>query len=406
MPVFRNGIGNWGRGGTAPPAPFTADGPAINFGDSITSFSYQSDPARWGVPLTLYPPRFPGNYGVPNDTLQDMLNRQSTAISAAQGWGCTWVLLRAGTNGPGGGDFSTKYAQLVDNFVNAGLNVVCCQIPPGSSGGTTKQTYNAAIQSICAARPLTTLWVPDGTNAADGTYTELSGMTVDGIHPSPLGAYTIGKLQATYLDDRMSVDPRVVDSTGAAAQWLTNPLMSGTSGTKSGGTGTVPSSWSVSSFGAGTAFAASIVAADGADPVQVPWMRIELTTCGGANHSWEARADLVHPAINADFLAYDTVDCIAEVRFVGLNCTNLTSISVGPDSSRTYIQPAPRTQLTGVGTNVNERLVLRSAYKRSAATAYSANTLKLLINIVASGAFASSAGYIDIRCASAVGHKY
>lgn len=369
----------------------------IQFGDSLMSFGYQADGGRWGLPLTRKQPRVFYNLGVANDTLQNMLDRQSAAIASAALVGADFVLLRAGTNGAGGGDFATKYAQIVDAFVAAGLFVFCHQVPPKT--GSDYSSLNTIIQGICASRLLTTKWVQDCDTMAEAGYQPIAGTTTDGIHMSPVGAYLIGTAQAPILEPYFTVDPRVVNSTQAAAQWLTNPLMTGTGGSLSGGTGTVPTGWSVSGIGA--SFTASIVAADGADPVQVPWLAVELNSAGTAGHSWEISADLVHPAISTDLSVVRSVDCVVEAEFVNLDTTNLTGIEAGPASARVYIQPAPRMQLKGNGTQ-NRKPVFRSCYERSA-TAYSANALKLMVNIVAGGAISSSAGTVKLRCASAVG---
>jgi hypothetical protein len=391
--------------GLPPPPPDRFSRPVVQDGDSLTSFSYQADPARWGLPLIRKHPQVLLNYGTPNDTLTLMLARQSATISGAVTAGCKSILFRAGTNGVGTGDFATKYAQLVDAFLAADLFVFCLQIPPRSSNGASIVAQNDIISGICAARSTVTKYVADGTAIADGSYNALSGMLLDGIHHAPLGQYTSGVAQAAILDDYFTYEPRVIDSVGASAQWVTNPLMSGTGGSKSGGTGTVPNNWAVASIGVGTSFVASVIAADGGDPVAVPWLRIELSASGGGSHSMEVRADMVHPAIDADILTYRSVDCVAEVRLVGLDCTNMNGISVGPDQSRTYIQAAPTARMDACGT-LSHTLVMRSSYPRSSPASHSANAIKLMMKIVFAGSFASSAGYIDIRCASAKGILY
>lgn len=371
-----------------------------NFGDSLTDFTYQADPARWGFPLARSHPKLVFNAGVANDTLQNMLDRQAAVISRGQALGASFVIMRAGTNGAGGGDFATKYAALVDAFIAGGVFVICCQVPPKS--GSDMSALNTIVAAVCAARPGRAVYLADADVIATTGYQPISGTTVDGIHMSPVGAHAMGVSQASLLAPYLAGDARCREQNAAAQQWCVNPLMAGTSGSKSGGTGTVPSNWAVSAVGAGTAFVASIVAADAQDDVQVPWLRIELTQCGGANHSWEVRGDLVHPSIAADYAAVRTVDSVAEVRLVTLDTASLKSLQFGPDSARTYIQPAPAAQLTGNGT-LSHTLVMRSAYERNGPNSYSANALKLMLNVVASGSFASSAGFIDIRCASAVG---
>lgn len=389
-------------GRPAIPGATQLTGPGVHDGDSLTSFSYTVDPARWGLPATRKAPKMVLNYGTANDTLQSMLDRQSTTIAGAQAAGATFVIFRGGTNGAGGGDFLTKYAQLIDAYIAGGLFVFCHQIPPTGSGGASKVTLNAGIDAICESRPLTTRYVEDCNGIADGSYNVVSGYTSDGIHFSPTGSYVVGLAQAAIFAEHFATDPRVVDSGGVAAQWVTNPLMTGTGGSKSGGTGTVPDGYSVSSIGVGTSFVASIVAADGDDPVQVPWLRVQLAASGGSGHSWEIRTDMAHGAIAADYTAVQSVDTIAEVRFVSLDTTNLTTIAVGPDSSRTFIQSTPREQLHGNGT-ISRTQIFRNAYLRAGPSSYSANSLKAMIEIVATTSFASPAGYVDVRCVSAIG---
>lgn len=371
----------------------------IHFGDSLTSFSYASDPARWGLPLTrLQPPLF-YNFGVASDTLTLMLARQETAIDAALAVGASWVIMRAGTNGVGTGDFATKYAQLVDAFVAAGLFVFCCQVPPKT--GSDLSSLNAIISGICDARPLTTKYVQDADIIATAGYQPISGTTTDGIHMSPVGQYLMGAEQAEIVAPFFSVDPRVVDSGGAAAQWVTNPLMAGTGGTKSGVTGTVPNNWAVSAIGSGVTCACSIFAADVSDPVQVPWLRLAISAMG-AGSSIEVRGEMIHPSITADFTVVRSVDCVGEVRLVSFDAANMTGIQIGPDLARTYIQSAPRAQMLGNGV-MSHTMVMRSCYERSGPSAYSANALKFMLNIATTNAFSGATGSIDFRCASAVG---
>lgn len=348
------------------------------------------------------------NYGNPNDTLQDMLNRQSTTISGAQAAGAEFVIFRGGTNGAGGGDFLTKYAQIVDAFINAGLFVFCSQIPPTTSGGSSKITLNDGIEAICAARPLWTRYVEDSNNLGDGSYNALASMFVDGIHHSPLGAYTSGQDQAPIFGEHFITEQRILDGTDtyeqnpASNQWVRNPLMTGTSGTVGGGTGTAPNNWTVTVNGGGTTLTSAIVAADAEDTVQVPWLRVRLMSAGGNTHTWQIIPALQHPAIAADYTAVRLVDCVIEVRLVDLDTTNIKGITMGANLSGTYIQPTAYMQLDDCGT-VNQTLVMRNAYYRLSPTAYSANQLRMQLWIEASAFFASPAGYVDVRCASARG---
>lgn len=384
-------------GFTEPYVPPPAFNNIIPFGDSLTADSYPSDPGRVGLPIARNTPREWNNYGVPNETLQDMLNRQSTVITAALGYGAQAVRMRAGTNGAGGGDFATKYAQLVDAFIAAGLFVFCHAVPPKS--GSNLSSLNTSIQAICAARTTMTKWVDDASVIATTGYQPISGRTSDGIHMNSVGQYEMGVVQGGILAPYFTTDPLVLDSTAAAAQWVNNPLNSGTGGTKSGGTGTVPDSVSVSAFGSGTSFVASIVASSDSNPN--PWLDIELTASGGNGHSIEVRYSMTHPAIDADYLTHRAIDSIAEVQLVNLDTTNVSGLNLGCDSARTYIAPTPRMSLAGNGT-VNQQVVMRNCRERNGPSAYSANTLKVMLNIAFTGAFVN-AGHIRIRCVSGLG---
>lgn len=371
--------------------------PGIHDGDSLTAWSYNCDPARWGLPLTRRPPQMIYNYGVPNETITDMLARQSATLAGAAACGAKFVIFRGGTNGVGTGVFATKYAEWVDACISAGLFVFCCQIPPKSSGGSTIAAMNASIESICAARPTTTKYVQDGDAMADGSYNALSGMLSDGIHHAPLGQYTSGAAQAPIFDDYFLTDPRI-QAGDVAGQWVTNPLMTGTGGSISGGTGTAPSNWSVSRIGTGS-FTASIISADVDDLNTTPWLRVELNALNSGS-AIEVRGEMTHPAIDADFTAVRCIDSIAEVRLVGLDASVISFLQFGPDSARTYIQNNGKMNL-GFTATLDKTLVMRTSYQRNGPSAYSANSLKVMLTIQAGSTFSTSAGYIDIRNVSA-----
>jgi len=368
----------------------------VDEGDSITSFSYQSNPSRVGLALLRCPPKMLKNFGVPSDTLTLLLARIQTTIDYALEHGCEFVLLRIGTNGVGSGDFATKYGQILDAFNAAGLFVFACQIPPRVSADM--RPSNAIVAAACAARPTLTKYVQDCDGLGDASYVYDPTCFIDGIHPNGKGAYTAGVAQAALLAPHFRTSPLVDTHGEIAAQWVTNPLNTGTGGS---GTGTVPSNISVTAFGTGTSAVSSIVAADADDFNRTPWLDI-APTFGASAGSIEVRWDMVHPSIAADFTAVRTVDCIAEVRLVSVNPTNLTSLRLGPDLNRSYIQSAAGTQLDGMTASISKTLVMRNAYERAGPSAYSANALKQMLTIAASGAN-SSVGHIQVRCASALG---
>jgi hypothetical protein len=373
----------------------------VDDGDSITSFSYQSNPSRWGLALLRCPPKMLKNFGVPSDTLTLLLARIQATIDFAVEHGCEFVLLRIGTNGVGSGDYATKFGQILDAYTAAGLFVFVCAVPP--RGGADMRPLNTIAIAACAARPTMTKYVQDCDDLGDASYVAdptcfLEVFPSPAIHPNGKGAYLAGVAQAAILAPYFRTSPLVDASGEIAAQWVTNPLNTGTGGS---GTGTVPSNISVTAFGTGTSAVSSIVAADADDFNRTPWLDI-APTFGASAGSIEVRWDMVHPSIAADFTAVRTVDCIAEVRLVSVNPTNLTSLRLGPDLNRSYIQSAAGTQLDGMTASISKTLVMRNAYERAGPSAYSANALKQMLTIAASGAN-SSVGHIQVRCASALG---
>lgn len=382
-------------------APALNLSPAVIDGDSMESFEYRNGGLRFGFALSRKPPRVVENLAHPNDTIDDFIARQSITIAVALAAGATCVILRGGTNGVLSGTFAAKYAQWVDGFIAAGLKVLCMQMAPKAGAGTTFAANNASIASICAARPGWAYYLPSAVNMADGSFEPLSGMLADGIHYAALGGYTDGLVGAGLLDDYFTVDPLITDFGdtyellgGGSTQYVRNPGMTG--GTIGGA---LPTHWTVSSSG-GATHAAITVAADGADPVQEPWVRTEPLSASSGDQQTVIDIALQHPPLSSDTSAgCKRLDCVLEVELVNLNCTNLKELILTPIASSVALNSLYRLGLNAIGTSVNQRLVMRTAYPRTA-TAQSANAVSLQLQLVSEAAFASSVGYIKARLAS------
>lgn len=386
--------------GRVPPA--LDIGPAVIDGDSMEAFEYRNGGLRFGLALSRTPPRVVANLAHPNDTLDDFIARQSATIGAASAAGAQCVILRGGTNGEGSGTFAARYASWVDAFIGAGLKVLCMQMAPKASAGTTFAANNATIASICAARPGQAYYLADCINLADGSYEPLAGMLADGIHFAAKGGYTAGLVGAGLLEHYFTTDPRITDFGdtyellgSGSTQYVRNPGMSG--GTIGGA---LPTHWTVSSSG-GATHAAITVAADGADPVQEPWVQIEPLSASSGDQTTVLDIALQHPALSSDTSAgCKRLDCVIDVEFVSLNCTALKELIFTPVASSVALNSLYRLGLNAIGTSISQRLVMRTAYERTA-TAQSANAVSLQLQLVSETAFSGSVGYIKARLASA-----
>lgn len=219
-----------------------------------------------------------GNYGVSGNTTTQMLARIETAAAA----GASWVFVQGGVN-----DLSTATAdQIITNlkaicarFVQTGAKVVLCGISPytGYAGGyTTILAVNKAMREYCNVTPnITFVDVYSSlVNPTDTTGALATGMSDDALHPSSKGARAYGlaianAISGQYTNTNLLVssaaDAYVIDNT--SKQILTNPLMSGTTGTISGtgASGTLATSWTggVATGTATAVFTAGVARSDG-----------------------------------------------------------------------------------------------------------------------------------------------
>lgn len=402
-----------GRGTpVAPPSGWTGD--LLVAGDSITSNAYQSAPYRWSLPLARSPVRLAANVGISGVTLDDFWTTYwaSQVLAASP----SIVMLRLGTNSLAlsYATFMTQYQRFTDSLVANGIKGILCAVPPRTGYSSSILAINAGIAALAAANPTMLRFTDDCLDLADGAYVQDATCFVDGIHPNQRGQYRAGVRQAADLVNIFSAnDPRITSAsdtyyiTPASDQWVKNPFNSGTGGSKGSGiTGTVPDFWSVSNTGAGTTAVASIVAADGGDANSTPWLRMDVTAFGAANHILTASTTLGHPALDADLLTVKRLDMICEVRFVNFDTTNANNLNMyclqGSDRPGAVLSLG----LSNNGT-INKTALLRSSYARdedgAVVVSHAANSISFRLELKASAAQASAVGIIDFRLASVRG---
>lgn len=384
-------------------APVTGrTGDVVLAGDSLTSLAYQSGGYRVGIPLTLYPPRVVYNAGVAGDTIQNLINRFGTDVTNK---GASTAIIRIGTNGPGGGTYQDKYTTLFGLLEDADMFGVFHAVPPKSLGteGITAPfvAQNDWLQAQCEAAPERLAFVVDSDGLGDEFYNAVPSFYITAesgnpIHMNGKGVYTQGVAMAPILADIFApVEARLLDATDnfslnpASNQWNSNP--------HNAGSGSLPNGWTASAY-SGAAATTSIVAADGGDAVQVPWLRVTYTASTGGASQHTVRASLTHPEIGTDILRFDVV---MEVRLNSLDTDILTSLVFGIDTGGSQITGGV-IPINGNGL-VTQHMVLRDALPRNSALTYSANALKAFFTLDFSAAHTGAIGSVDIRCVSVRG---
>lgn len=403
-----------GRGTPVAPVGGTWTGDLLVAGDSITSNAYQSAPYRWSLPLARSPVRLAANVGISGVTLDDFWTTYwaSQVLAASP----PIVMLRLGTNSLAlsYATFMSQYQRFTDSLVANGIKGILCAVPPRTGYSSSILAINAGIAALAAANPSMLRFTDDCLDLADGAYVQDATCFGDGVHPNQRGQYRAGVRQAADLVNIFAAnDPRITSAsdtyylTPASDQWVKNPFNSGTGGTKGSGiTGTVPDFWSVSNTGAGTTAVASIVAADAGDANSTPWLRMDITGLGGADHILTVSTTLGHPALAADLATVKRLDMICEVRFNALDTTNLNRLTMYCLQGSARPGPELNMGLKNNGT-ITKTALLRSSYARdedaAAVVSHAANSISFRFELLIAAAQASAVGSIDFRLASVRG---
>ena len=384
-------------------------------GDSLTADSYgltnfYSMNAKRGGVLKLM-----ANSGVSGETVQNMLSRVNnlyTNVSPGMaGLGALGrIFIRAGTNNARGNaaiaSISSAYTSLLNTLATYAQKVIIFAVPPleDVTNNGYVATYNAWLASFAAANPATFTFIDDCINVRNTDGSPISTFfNVDGVHFSRRGVAQISTDAAASLElsayaSPLSINP--ADVYPALPQWITNPFNTGTYGALAGGfSGTAATGFTVTSYGAGMAGLASIVAADAEDANQIPWQRIEITS-GQVASQMDLKTVLSGRAMST--IDPSLLEVLAEVRFNNLDRTKISDLQMMIQANvGDFLSPTIYYDLIPTGLETG-RIVIRNNRKRSGANTPTSATLHLYAT-ARSTFTASSAGSIDIRRITARG---
>lgn len=402
--IFRGPFTAHGRG-----APIYALPYAALMGDSLTDYAYGL--TSWfglnggnGGRVELL-----ANCGVSGNSIQNMLSRVNNDYTAsppglagiAGAFGISklgYVVIRAGTNNVrGGGAMPTsEMTSLLNACAAYADRVIILSIPPveNVSGNAESIIGNTWLENFAAANPSVFRFVNDSDGMRLTGGEQDAQFFADDVHPNHLGVGVLVAGGYPNVSDwlgayasPLSTDP--ADIYPAQPQWVVNPTMSGTSGTKPAGyTGTVATGLTI----LGLTGTASIIAADGDDVNQTPWQRIVVASSSGSSPLSVKVANQGRTMSSTDPAA---LEVMFEVRFTEVDTTKINSVS-------TYVQ-ADTTESISPGavinlepfTTVSETFVMR--VKRPRTGSSSPTALNFYINF-GGAAFTGGAGSVDLRC--------
>lgn len=209
------------------------------------------------------------NWGIGGNTSRDFKGRYAPLLAATE---ADTIILTGPTNDRGSANMSAwesidNYTGIIDNILKVGKEVILlCDTPRGDTTFTSNalagdQLTNHQIVrqwmlsldnggSILAADPY-----PDWVDAVSASAYAKLGYTHDGLHPSPVGAYWMGKALAGALTRKfagrevksIATNADLFSAANPNGSMVQNPMVrnTGTPGTLgTGGTGTIGQYWS------------------------------------------------------------------------------------------------------------------------------------------------------------------
>jgi lysophospholipase L1-like esterase len=391
-------------------------------GDSLTAYSYGEIHTATGInALAGAPLKVIKNIGVSGDTVQHILDRihnsHTASLPGLAGLGVVgWAILRVGTNDTRGGSsinstVQTAYQNLISALLTYVQRVIVMAVPPcgpnNGGNGSGVNSYNSWLSSYCTGLANVS-FIDDTTTVNNGSggwatgYEPADGIHYDGIAANRMtldGAAAFAALVSPYgYPNPLITDPADVYPT--TAQWIDHPMMDGTGGTNTIGSGSVPTGWTVTAYGSGLSATSDIVAADIDDPVNVPWLRVTPTAVAVASGAYlYITAGMSGRSItDSDPEALELVVQIRFNEFDGTKFTRLLAYVYGIGNE--VMTPRP---VYFLGDSAeNHVIVLRTACSRPNIKVSSADSY-LSIELVAVTAYTGAMGSFDIRRASARG---
>lgn len=395
---------------------------AVVIGDSLTAYGYGELHTFTGInALAGAPLRTIGNIGVASETVQQVLNRIDNSSTAASpgmvGFGTVgWAILRIGTNDTRGGTsitstVQTAYQNLIAKLLTYASRVIVMAVPPcgpnNGGNGSGVNSYNSWLSSYCAG-VANVDFINDTTTVNDGSGGWVTGYEpADGIHYSGAAAQRMTADGAAAFAALVSPlgysSPLITDPADlypATTQWVDHPFIDGTGGSNSIGSGSVPTGWALSSYGASFAATTSIVAADGGDPNTTPWLRVTPTQVSSATSGY---LKLVGLMTGRSISTTDPValELVAQVRFNAFDATKFSKARAAVyGNGNEYM--TPYTNFFMGDAALSGAIVLRTAAPRPNTKQISTDAT-FELHMVPNQSLTGSMGSFDIRCVSVRG---
>lgn len=243
----------------------------------------------WAMQRTNQTLDWAGNFGYAGQQIPTVVaNGLSQALALNPGW---MVLAGGGNDLDGGAQpvavVKERILSLITTVTSLGINAIWILMAPSSvktlALANSNHEINGYVKSLAGrVRGLYVCDMARYTSNVDGYLA--AAYTGDNTHFNAAGGYVGGQALAELL---LPILPRVNRLPSAnPAQELPNitlnPMMAGTTGTKTGAgvTGTVPTSWTVADNGGTSTTACSVQAADASDLDQTPWLRVAISAPG------------------------------------------------------------------------------------------------------------------------------
>ena len=330
-----------------------------------------------------------GNYGVSGERLDAMKVRLSPVLE----YNPDIVIFLGGTNDLV--NTARTYAQMtadaqtiIETFTSRGIFVAVMPILPRSVWSSltageilvrrrVQYNYNTWLKKYARTNRLVGLADPtrDWIDQASANGDPLAEVTKDSLHPSPMGAYYMGKALARVLNplfppampSRVSSILDVYEATdNPQGNLVINGLMAGTAGTNgTGSSGTVADNWTASrTTGAtltGVCSKTTLVIDEATNQTAVA-QRIVLATAG-AGATGEAFRLAPSATISSTVAAGDRVymECVIKMSGVTGNLIGIVpELNVTTSGTTELVRDLDRHQSPAVMPRVTETLTLRT----------------------------------------------
>lgn len=394
---------------------------AAIIGDSLTSHDYACTPIYWQLGLAGAPTRLLANCGAGGQTIDGCAGQidRDYRIEYPGFSGLPPLklgIIRIGTNDSRGGSAidnarKASYRTLLTRALTYAEHVLFLPVPPEGEGitvaiNTQVAGYNAFLQELVAEDPTRRHYLDDCADLVDGGGAVITSYyDSDMLHINGAGSYrmaltsegafaallaSLGFTAGSYSP--LVTDPAIVYPT--YPQWHPNPTNVGTGGTKgSGWSGSVIDGGLLEFYGSGGSGTASIVAADGGDPIQIPWQRMAPTVAssgGGFGLSFTGAGRTITGSDP------DTLEQVLEVRFNDFKAYDQMVSRLFPTGGGT-ITPSQYLRWSG-STGANRRATHYQKFARINAGGTGATSIVRLEFGGAASGYSGAMGSVDVRC--------